>query len=345
MKIPAHISRRGFAITAGLCLTKAFAPGAQSGGGTGIRPLEGSKLEIFPDGSTGQISEFRGADGTTMIPAFVRKPKGTGPSPVVVILHGGAKNIQDTYTKARTDPPAPDFVAAGWAVVTIDYRSTAVPLKFPGGAVVFPPFPPIELKDTLGAIEQIRQLPFIDSKRVGVMGGSHGGYIMSKVLSRSDVRFGIICSPAIFDVIELSRALDRGAELNPHIKMEEINPRIKDKIAEAEQKYGAQIEEIAKHPEAYGYESPMQEAAKVRGAVMIINGLNDTSSPPSVMEVWAAKLRAAGKEVETYMPENAPHGFYFGLHDRVEETRESTKRAVAFVRKHFSSQKNVRAQG
>lgn len=335
MKIATDISRRGFAVTAGLCLTKAFAPGAQSGGGSGIRPVEGSKLETFPDGSTGQISEFRGADGTTMIPAYVRKPKGTGPFPVVVILHGGGKNIQDTYSKARKDPPAPDFVAAGWVVFTIDYRSTTVPLRFPGGAVVGPALPPIEINDTLGAIEQVRRLPFVDGKRVAVMGGSHGGYVMSKVISRSDVRAGIICSPAIFDTIELYRALYGGVKLNPHINMEQLNPRIKDKIAEAEQKYGGTMEEIAKHPQAYGYESAMDEAAKVRGAVMIINGLNDTSSPPSVMEVWVAKLRAAGKEVETYMPENAPHGFYFGLQNRPDETREATRRAVAFLRKHF----------
>jgi dipeptidyl aminopeptidase/acylaminoacyl peptidase len=325
-----NISRRTFAVTAGVSFSKALAGSAPSGGETGIRPAEGSQPEKFPDGSTGRISEYRGADGTTMIPAFVRMPKGPGPFPVVVILHGGARAVEATYTMARTNPPAPDFVAAGWAVVTIDYRSTTVPLKFPGGAIVFPPHPPIELNDTLAAIEQVRRLPSIDGKRVAVMGGSHGGHVMSQVLSRSNVRCGIICSPAIFDEIELSRAFDRGVAMIDHIK---------NKIAEAEQKYGGTIEQIAKHPEAYGYESPMMEAAKVRGAVMIINGRNDTSSPPSVMEVWAEKLRAAGKQVETYMPDNAPHGFYFGSAKaaRFEETRESTKRAVAFVRKHFGA--------
>ena len=151
---------------------------------------------------------------------------------------------------------------------------------------------------------------------------------MSKVLSRADLRGGIICSPAIFDAIELSRALDRGVPMIQHIK---------NKIAEAEQKYGGTIEQIAAHPEAYGYDSPMMEAARVRCAVMIINGRNDTSSPPSVMDVWAARLRAAGKEVETYMPENAPHAFYFGYSKppRPEETAESTRRVVAFLRKHF----------
>jgi dipeptidyl aminopeptidase/acylaminoacyl peptidase len=272
--------------------------------------------------------EFRGADGTTMIPAFVRHPKGSGPFPVVVILHGGAKSIEATYEMARSRPPAVDFVKNGWAVMTIDYRSTTVPLRFPGGAIVFPALPPIEINDTLAAIKAVRQIQFIDGTRVAVMGGSHGGYVMSKVISRADVRCGIICSPAIFDLIELSRALAKNV---PMIET------IKNKIAEGEQKYGAPMEEIARHPEAYGYDSAMNEAANVRGAVMIINGRNDTSSPPTVMDVWAEKLRAAGKEVETYMPADAPHGFYFGNPGVVRpETYEAAKRAVAFVAKHFA---------
>jgi dipeptidyl aminopeptidase/acylaminoacyl peptidase len=323
------LSRRGFALAAGEYITAALAaqPQLHAAGGAGIRPAAGSTLETFADGSTGQVSEFPGCEGT-MLPAFLRKPKGSGPFPVVVILHGGAQSIEATYGMARTRPPTSSFVAAGWAVVTIDYRPTKVPLRFPGGEIVFPPMPPIEVNDTLAAVEAVRRTPMLDAKRIAVMGGSHGGYVMSKVISRTSLRGGIICSPAIFDTIELGRALDRNV---PMIQT------IKNKIAEAEQKYGAPLETVAKHPEAYGYESPMTETAKVRCPVLIINGRNDTSSPPSVMEVWAEKLRVAGKEVETYMPENAPHGFYFAspkaLHP---ETDEAASRAVAFVKKHFA---------
>ena len=111
---------------------------------------------------------------------------------------------------------------------------------------------------------------------------------------------------------------------------------IKNKIAEGEQRYGAPMAAIAENPAAFSYESPMTEASKVRCAIMIINGRNDTSSPVSVMEAYAGKLRALGKEVDTYFPENAPHGFYFAspkpLHP---QTDEAASRAVAFIRKHF----------
>jgi dipeptidyl aminopeptidase/acylaminoacyl peptidase len=319
-----YVSRRTFAATAGLCFTKALA--AQSDSDPGIRSAEGSEVETFPDGSTGRISEFRGADGT-FVAAYLRRPKGAGPFPVVVILHGGAFGKNATYGMARNKPPVADFVAAGCAVFAIDYRPTTVPLTEPGGAVVFPPLPPIEINDTLEAIEAVRHLPFIDGKRVAVMGGSHGGYVMSKVVSRADLRGGILCSPAIFDLIELWKAREQKVDM---IQV------IKNKIADGEQKYGAPMAAIAKDPAAYGYESPMTEASKVRCAIMIINGRNDTSSPVSVMEAYAGKLRALGKEVDTYFPDNAPHGFYFAspkpLHP---QTDEAATRAVAFIRKHF----------
>jgi len=321
-----YVTRRAFAAASLAFAGRAVR--AQSSGGPGIRSLEGSVLESFPDGSTGRISEFRGADGT-MIAAFVRKPKGSGPFPAVMILHGGAPGKEDTYTVGRTRQPGPEFVAEGWALIAIDYRSEDVPLRFPGGAVTFPRLPPIEVNDVLGAIEQVRRLPFVDGSRIAVMGGSHGGNVMSRVISRTNLRGGIICSPAIFDPIELWKALER--------KVEMVQP-IKNKIAECEQKYGGTMDAIARNPEAFGYQSPMTETPKVRCPVLIINGRNDTSSPPSVMEVWAERLRAAGKEVETYMPDNAPHGFYFGIPKPLHpETDEAVGRSVAFIRKHFKA--------
>ncbi|MCI0356496.1 MAG: hypothetical protein L0099_15885, partial [Acidobacteria bacterium] len=52
-------------------------------------------------------------------------------------------------------------------------------------------------------------------------------------------------------------------------------------------------------------------------------------------ETYAKKLKDAGKEVELYLPDNGPHGFYFGS-PRIQETDEAAKRAVAFIRKHFN---------
>ena len=86
-----------------------------------------------------------------------------------------------------------------------------------------------------------------------------------------------------------------------------------------------------KRPQDY---TPLTEAANVRCPLLLVSGRDDSSSPPSVMETYAAKLRAAGKEVELYLPDHGPHGFYFG-NPRIPETEEVARRAVAFIAKHF----------
>jgi acetyl esterase/lipase len=55
------------------------------------------------------------------------------------------------------------------------------------------------------------------------------------------------------------------------------------------------------------------------------------------MEVYRDKLKAAGKTVDTYFPDNAPHGFYFGnpkpLHP---QTDEAISHAVDFIHRSFA---------
>jgi dipeptidyl aminopeptidase/acylaminoacyl peptidase len=201
-------------------------------------------------------------------------------------------------------------------------------LSSPGGAIPFPSLSPIEWHDAIAATEDARNLSFVDGRRIAVIAGSHGAYVMSKVVSRADIQAGVLCSPAIFDFIELSKAIDQNIPTINHIR---------DKVAEAEQRYGAKMEVVAKNPECYGYESSMTEAAKVRCPILLINGRNDTSSPVVVMEVYRDKLRSLGKTVETYFPDSAPHGFYFGnpkpLHP---QTDEAIRHAVEFIKQSFA---------
>ena len=75
----------------------------------------------------------------------------------------------------------------------------------------------------------------------------------------------------------------------------------------------------------------------MRCPILIVNGMNDDNSPPSIIEIYVKALRAAGKQVETYLPENGPHGFYFGR-PNIPEWREATQRAVAFFAKCFAKQ-------
>lgn len=344
------ISRRSFNLVAGLCMTAAVTGFSESRAASDpqqpaqapsrrrtrktpeedalwVRPAQGSEEQNLPDGSIGRVAEYRGCEGT-FIAAYLRKPKGPGPFPIVVVLHGGGVSPKGAVSMGRENPLTTAFVAAKWAVLSIDFRETAVPLARPGGAITFPALSPIEWHDAIAATEDARNLSFVDSRRIAVIAGSHGAYVMSHVVSRADIQAAVLCSPAIFDFVELSRAIDAGVPA--------VDP-VKNKVAEAEQRYGAKMDVVARNPECYGYETPMTEVAKVRCPILIINGRNDTSSPVVVMEVYRDKLRAAGKTVDTYFPDDAPHGFYFGnpkpLHP---QTDDAISHAVDFIRSSFA---------
>ena len=270
--------------------------------------------ERFADGSLGQATEFRGAGGLA-IPAYVRKPQGEGPFPVVVMLHGGSYRKGASAGMGRsTRAPVADFLRAGWAVYCTDYR--------PNDRISIEP---VETDDAIEALKAVRKLPFIDPRRVGLWGASHGANVASRVIARADLSGTILCAPAAMDLIEVKKVDGRG---------EPVVPILRRLIADMEARHGAKAEEIEKDPARYGYSSAMTEIDKVRCPLLILNARDDDNSPVSIMELYVQKLRAADKQVETYFPQKGGHGFYVGRQDGP-EYREATKRSVAFFTERF----------
>jgi dienelactone hydrolase len=110
------------------------------------------------------------------IPTTVSKPDGPGPFPAVVILH-------DCSGLGARSSGAPDrwgreLVARGYAVVIPDsFTSRGWPDGIctdpsPGRADVAPGR---RARDGYAALAYARTLPYVDGRRVGLMGGSHGG--------------------------------------------------------------------------------------------------------------------------------------------------------------------------
>lgn len=274
--------------------------------------------EPLPDGSQGRETEFKGS-GDMAIPAYVRKPPGDGPFPTIVLLHGGRYSKAATMGLGRSmQSPVVDFIQAGWAIYSIDYRPTE---KI---AIV-----PIEFDDCVEAIKVVRKFSFVDPDRLGLMGGSHGAQVSSRLVSRVDVSGAVLCAPAAIDLIEVKKAAARG---------EPVVPILNKMIADMEAERGAAAEEIELDPARYGYSSAMTEVADVRAPLLVINGRDDDNSPTSVIDAYVAKLQAADKSVQTYLPEHGPHGFYFA-HPQIPETAEAAARMVAFFQQQFAQAK------
>jgi dipeptidyl aminopeptidase/acylaminoacyl peptidase len=312
-----------------ICTIAGILATAVSAARTSDRPWEN-----LPNGVLGQVADFEGAGGVP-IAGYIRRPAGPGPFPLVIVLHGAgptARPVRDddpqVLSKKRaaealrasqvlgraSSPPIPDFLAQGWAVYTIDYR--------PNPRYTLDP---LELDDTMIAVNKARSFAFVDPKRIATFGGSHGGHVTARMASRVDLACALVCAPAGLDLIALAHQAEQGARIGGNQRL----------VRELEQRSGVKMAEIEKHPEAYQYSSLFTEVAHVRCPILLISGRDDINAPLPVMDAYVDKLRAAGKETETYHPDNGPRGFYAGLPCPIPETAESAHRAVAFIKMHF----------
>lgn len=111
------------------------------------------------------------------VPTTVSKPDGPGPFPALVIMH-------DCSGVGPTSSGAPgrwarEFVARGYVVVIPDSFTSrghaggicTVPLSQRRSDVS----PERRARDAHAALAYTRALPYVDGRRVGILGGSHGG--------------------------------------------------------------------------------------------------------------------------------------------------------------------------
>lgn len=302
---------------------------------TGLGATDGPWEELA-GGITGRIASFEGVDGA-LIAGYVRKPAGEGPFPLVIILHGGGPtarpvNSESGDERARLQleesirasnvlgrankPPIPAFLAEGWAVYSIDYRTNP---RYT--------LDPLEWDDTLIAVNRARTFSFVNPEKIAMFGGSHGAHVTARMASRVSLCCAVLCAPAGLDLIALSHLAEQGAPIGGNQRL----------IREMEQRSGVKMSDIERNPGRYDYTSPLTEVAQVRCPILMISGRNDTSGPFPVMDRYVQELRAAGKAAESYHPENGPHGFYVASPKEIPETAESTRRAVAFIESHFET--------
>lgn len=124
-----------------------------------------------------------GPDGYP-VHGFLVLPKGSGPHPVLLDVHGGP---HADYTFSWFDE-AQVYAEAGYAVVLPNPRGSLGYGQQHGRAVVRNLGDP-DVSDVLAVLELALQRDDLDRARVGVMGGSYGGFMTSWLAGHHGDRF------------------------------------------------------------------------------------------------------------------------------------------------------------
>ena len=224
---------------------------------------------------------YPNADGMD-IPAFIYRPAGEGPFPVIISIHGGPEGQSRPYFSSTYQYWANEL---GAAVVVPNVRGSA------GYGKTY-----VSLDNGLNrkkSVEDIGALldwidgqDGLDSDRVLVYGGSYGGYmVLASMVDYNDRLAGGIDIVGISDFktfLENTKGYRRaeyGDERDPEI--------------------AAFFEEI----------SPLRNADKITKPLFIIQGANDPRVPASEAEQILAAVRENGGEAWFLLAMDEGHGF------------------------------------
>jgi dipeptidyl aminopeptidase/acylaminoacyl peptidase len=132
-----------------------------------------------------EVRELTGtsADGYP-VHGFLVLPEGPGPHPVLLHVHGGpfAFHRWGFFDEAQV------YASAGYAVVLPNPRGSAGYGEAHGRAVVHR-FGADDAQDVLALLDAALADPACDAERVGVMGGSYGGFMTSWLAAHDGDRF------------------------------------------------------------------------------------------------------------------------------------------------------------
>jgi dipeptidyl aminopeptidase/acylaminoacyl peptidase len=250
------------------------------------------------------LVHYPSRDGKFTISAFVYVPNNIAPNgkfPAIVSIHGGpASQFVDGF-----DPLIQYVVNQGYLVIAPNYRGSSgygkefleANYRDLGGS---------DLNDVLDAAEWIKKSPFVDPKKLVVMGGSYGGYLTMMALTKAPDLWaaGVAITPFVNWTTEL-------ANVDPNMRQTDI----------------AIMGDPAENKSLYADRSPINFIDHIKAPLLLLAGANDPRCPVTEAQQVAAAIKKNGGFVQLKIYENEGHSF-----SRIETTKDAYQRVSDFLK-------------
>jgi len=261
---------------------------------------------------------FRKTAKGRQLMARVYQPKGAGPFPVVLDLHGGAWNNKD---RSANEPMARAVAASGVLVVSIDM--TLAPEA---------PYP-ANVQDAHYGVRWLKHRArewHGDPSTLGILGSSTGGHMGELIaLKPRDPKYAAIPLTEAPNVDASIRYLvSRSPISDPVARYEQAVKMKRDPMIQNNKNYWVPWETIKEGNPQYILER------KEHGALpplLIMQGALDDNVLPSIQEKCVASWRAAGGEARLEMFEGCEHEWVAKPGPQTDKAHEMVRQFIARI--------------
>src|SRR3984893_1099907 len=228
----------------------------------------------------------RVAGSQRMISAYLYRPRGPGPHPVLIDIHGGP----ESQARAAWNPFVQFLVnELGYAVIAPNVRGSSgygkTFLKLDNGVLRED-----AVKDIGSLIVWLGLQPMFDREHVVVMGDSYGGYMgLAALAAYGDRLKGGVDEVGISNFVSY---LENTAPYRRDLRRAEYGD-------ERDPKMRAFLNQI----------SPVNKVALIRRPLLVVDGMNDPRVPPTESQQIVWRMRSKGAEVWYLAAKDEGHGF------------------------------------
>ena len=253
------------------------------------RGLRNRQVLARTDAYTRYAVRFR--SGHLRISGVMNVPRGKGPFPVLVLLHGYIDPA--VYVTGQGLLREQDYLARhGYVALHVDYRGHAQSDPAPGAETSLRLGYTV---DAINAVHAVRKssLPYLDGARVGLLGRSMGGGVAYNVLTTQPglVDAAVAFAPVSSDTVD-------------NFERWTVAER-----PEAAGKIVARHGSPADDPEFWRRVSPRTYFDRVTEPLLVHHGTSDSTCPPRWSRTTVGVLQAAGADVRLRWYEGEEHAF------------------------------------